>query len=63
MNKMATLSIMAQFQYGYTNWQKGRFVKVYDKFSSNIKKIDQNISFIETYGQNEFYSIYWLSLV
>ena len=30
VNKMAILAIMAQFQYGYTNWQKWRFVKVYE---------------------------------
>ena len=41
--KMAKLGIMAQFQYDHKNWQKERFIKVYDNFYSNRKKIDQNI--------------------
>ena len=47
MNKMAKLAIMAQFQYGQNNWQKQKFIQIYDKFSPTVKNNVENIYFIK----------------
>ena len=51
MDKMAIMDLL---KYGHKNWQKGRFVKIYDKFILNMKKLIKTSIFIKTYGQNEF---------
>ena len=47
MNKMAKFGIMTQFKYGHKNWQKQRFIQIYDKFSSTVKNNVENIYFIK----------------